>query len=91
MDKFKPPTEELKVFESDKLWQNVSNAIKQDDQQKATDEKAILEQAQRTAAKERENNEVKHQCKLFEEVTTYHHQGEARHQGTWCTHGCGLC
>ncbi|KAG5673901.1 hypothetical protein PVAND_003903 [Polypedilum vanderplanki] len=39
--------------ESERLWQHVSAAIKRDDQIAATEEKTALEEAQRTAAKER--------------------------------------
>lgn len=39
--------------ESERLWQHVIAAIKRDDQIGATDEKTALEEAQRTAAKER--------------------------------------
>lgn len=40
-------------FESEKLWQLVSLAIKNDDQVAATEEKTILEEAQRSEARER--------------------------------------
>ncbi|XP_069937663.1 oxysterol-binding protein-related protein 8, partial [Cherax quadricarinatus] len=40
-------------FESERLWQLVSYAIKNDDQIAATEEKTILEEAQRSAANER--------------------------------------
>ncbi|XP_042209421.1 oxysterol-binding protein-related protein 8-like isoform X1 [Homarus americanus] len=40
-------------FESERLWQLVSLAIKNDDQVAATEEKTILEEAQRSAASER--------------------------------------
>ncbi|XP_050711645.1 oxysterol-binding protein-related protein 8-like isoform X10 [Eriocheir sinensis] len=40
-------------FESERLWQFVSAAIKNDDQTAATEEKTILEEAQRSAANER--------------------------------------
>ncbi|XP_047475322.1 oxysterol-binding protein-related protein 8-like isoform X4 [Penaeus chinensis] len=40
-------------FESEKLWQLVSLAIKGDDQVAATEEKTILEEAQRSEARER--------------------------------------
>nr|XP_045622637.1 oxysterol-binding protein-related protein 8-like isoform X5 [Procambarus clarkii]XP_045622638.1 oxysterol-binding protein-related protein 8-like isoform X5 [Procambarus clarkii] len=52
------------AFESEKLWQLVSLAIKSDDQIAATEEKTILEEAQRTAASERK-------AKCDEWVPTY--------------------
>nr|XP_015193856.1 PREDICTED: oxysterol-binding protein-related protein 5 isoform X2 [Lepisosteus oculatus] len=44
-------------FESERLWQHVTSAIKSHDQHKATQEKFVLEEAQRQAAKEREDKE----------------------------------
>ncbi|XP_072128392.1 oxysterol-binding protein-related protein 5-like isoform X1 [Mobula birostris] len=49
--------EEQAEFESERLWQRVTRAIKNHDQEQATQEKFILEEAQRKAAKER-----KEQC-----------------------------
>ncbi|XP_067849834.1 oxysterol-binding protein-related protein 5 isoform X2 [Heptranchias perlo] len=49
--------EEQGDFESERLWQQVTRAIKSRDQEQATQEKFILEEAQRKAAKER-----KEQC-----------------------------
>ncbi|CAB3367713.1 Hypothetical predicted protein [Cloeon dipterum] len=40
-------------FESERLWQHVSSAIHRDDQVAATEEKTVLEEAQRAAVKER--------------------------------------
>ncbi|MCL4123912.1 UNVERIFIED_CONTAM: hypothetical protein GTU68_045605, partial [Idotea baltica] len=40
-------------WESERLWNFVSVAIKNDDQVAATEEKTILEEAQRTATRER--------------------------------------
>ncbi|XP_059488912.1 oxysterol-binding protein-related protein 8-like isoform X2 [Neocloeon triangulifer] len=40
-------------FESERLWQHVSAAIRRDDQVAATEEKTVLEEAQRASVKER--------------------------------------
>lgn len=53
-------------FESEKLWINVSDAIKVNDQEKATNEKFILEEAQRKGHRERRENGVEWIPKLFE-------------------------
>ncbi|KAJ1162118.1 hypothetical protein NDU88_002596 [Pleurodeles waltl] len=54
-------------FESEKLWQNVTRAINNKDQTDATQEKFVLEEAQRKAAKERKANGEVWVCKLFEQ------------------------
>ncbi|CAL1281157.1 unnamed protein product [Larinioides sclopetarius] len=48
------PTEYQDEFESERLWQHVSFAILKGDQIAATEEKTLLEEAQRKAAKERQ-------------------------------------
>ncbi|XP_067122060.1 oxysterol-binding protein-related protein 8 isoform X6 [Centruroides vittatus] len=52
-------------FESERLWQHVSAAILRGDQIAATEEKTILEEAQRKAAKERQIKLEKWTPKLF--------------------------
>ncbi|XP_046405651.1 oxysterol-binding protein-related protein 8 isoform X8 [Ischnura elegans] len=47
------PVEYQGEFESERLWRHVSSAILQDDQVAATEQKTILEEAQRKAARER--------------------------------------
>ncbi|XP_057179928.1 oxysterol-binding protein-related protein 8 isoform X5 [Triplophysa rosa] len=47
------PPEEQGEFESERLWQHVTRAINNKDQTEATNEKFILEEAQRKAARER--------------------------------------
>ncbi|XP_044740925.1 oxysterol-binding protein-related protein 8 isoform X2 [Chrysoperla carnea] len=47
------PLEHQTEYESERLWQHVSAAIQRDDQVAATEEKTILEEAQRSAARER--------------------------------------
>ena len=58
--------------ESAKLWRRVSEAIENDDQQAATEEKSILEEAQRNAAKERKSIGYEWVPKHFELVRTYY-------------------
>ncbi|KAJ7329845.1 hypothetical protein JRQ81_016019 [Phrynocephalus forsythii] len=58
--------EEQGDFESEKLWQHVTRAINSKDQTEATNEKYILEEAQRKAAKERKAHGEEWICKLFE-------------------------
>uniref|UniRef100_A0A3P9IHI6 Oxysterol-binding protein n=1 Tax=Oryzias latipes TaxID=8090 RepID=A0A3P9IHI6_ORYLA len=47
------PLEEQSEFESERLWQQVTRAINNKDQTEATNEKFILEEAQRKSARER--------------------------------------
>ncbi|XP_065415408.1 oxysterol-binding protein-related protein 8 isoform X15 [Chrysemys picta bellii] len=54
-------------FESEKLWQQVTRAITNKDQTEATNEKCVLEDAQRKAAKERKLKGEDWTCKLFEQ------------------------
>ncbi|KAJ6651441.1 hypothetical protein lerEdw1_021014 [Lerista edwardsae] len=58
--------EEQGDFESEKLWQHVTRAINSKDQAEATQEKCILEEAQRKAAKERKARDEEWVCKLFD-------------------------
>lgn len=50
-----------------RLWQHVGEALKNSDQDKATHEKWILEEAQRTSAKERKLTNSVYKPELFEE------------------------
>ncbi|XP_039559821.1 oxysterol-binding protein-related protein 8 isoform X1 [Passer montanus] len=59
--------EEQDDFESEKLWQQVTKAINNKDQIKATEEKYILEEAQRKSAKERKLRDEEWTCKLFDQ------------------------
>ncbi|XP_053572742.1 oxysterol-binding protein-related protein 8 isoform X2 [Bombina bombina] len=58
--------EEQGEFESERLWQHVTRAINNKDQHDATQEKYVLEEAQRNAAKERKSNGEEWTCRLFE-------------------------
>ncbi|XP_068761146.1 oxysterol-binding protein-related protein 8-like isoform X1 [Montipora capricornis] len=53
-------------FESEKLWTHVSDAIKLNDQEKATQEKFVLEEAQRKGHRERREKGEEWIPKLFE-------------------------
>ncbi|XP_074936864.1 oxysterol-binding protein-related protein 8 isoform X3 [Phalacrocorax aristotelis] len=59
--------EEQDDFESEKLWQQVTRAINNKDQTEATQEKYILEEAQRKSAKERKLKGEEWTCKLFDQ------------------------
>ncbi|XP_040610836.1 oxysterol-binding protein-related protein 8 isoform X4 [Mesocricetus auratus] len=58
--------EEQDDFESEKLWQRVTRAINAKDQTEATQEKYVLEEAQRQAARDRKTKNEEWACKLFE-------------------------
>ncbi|TKC43773.1 hypothetical protein EI555_014488, partial [Monodon monoceros] len=58
--------EEQGDFESEKLWQRVTRAINAKDQTEATQEKYVLEEAQRQAARDRKTKNEEWTCKLFE-------------------------
>ncbi|KAK1340898.1 hypothetical protein QTO34_017295 [Cnephaeus nilssonii] len=58
--------EEQEDFESEKLWQRVTRAINAKDQTDATQEKYILEEAQRQSARDRKTKNEEWTCKLFE-------------------------
>ncbi|XP_018111434.1 oxysterol-binding protein-related protein 8 isoform X3 [Xenopus laevis] len=59
--------EEQGEFESERLWRLVTLAINNKDQTEATQEKFVLEDAQRKAAKERKAKDEDWTCKLFEQ------------------------
>jgi len=66
LQQWEVPLEKQEEFESQRLWSKVAEAVKNTDQIVATEEKTILEEAQRKRAKElRERNEA-HQSRLFE-------------------------
>ncbi|XP_030626251.1 oxysterol-binding protein-related protein 8 isoform X2 [Chanos chanos] len=60
-------TEEQAEFESERLWQHVTRAINNKDQTEATNEKFILEEAQRKAARERKAKCEEWMPALFEQ------------------------
>uniref|UniRef100_A0A8D2JIS2 Oxysterol-binding protein n=1 Tax=Varanus komodoensis TaxID=61221 RepID=A0A8D2JIS2_VARKO len=57
--------EEQTEFESERLWQHVTSAINKGDQNKATQEKFVLEEEQRNAARERKENGTEWRPLLF--------------------------
>ena len=71
LPRYTVPLDDQEDFESVKLWRNVSAAIDQDDQHSATEEKFILEEAQRAAAKERKANEEVWVPQYFELVSQF--------------------
>ncbi|XP_063783487.1 oxysterol-binding protein-related protein 8 isoform X2 [Pseudophryne corroboree] len=54
-------------FESERLWQHVTRAINNKDQIEATQEKFVLEEAQRKAAKDRKAKGEEWTCNLFDQ------------------------
>ncbi|XP_056383825.1 oxysterol-binding protein-related protein 5 isoform X1 [Hyla sarda] len=58
--------EEQTEKESERLWQYVTSAINEGNQQQATDEKYIIEEAQRKEAKERKEKDEEWSPQLFE-------------------------
>lgn len=75
MKKFTVPLECQGVWESEKLWYNVTQAINRDDQVAATEAKTRLEEAQRERAKERKTLGQEWIPKYFVQVryTRYFH------------------
>jgi len=67
LKRYTVPMEAQTEFESERLWQHVGEALKNSDQDKATHEKWILEEAQRTSAKERKLTNSVYKPELFEE------------------------
>ena len=61
--------DEQEDCESVKLWRYVSDAIDKDDQHAATEQKSILEEAQRAGARERKANEESWVPRYFELVS----------------------
>ena len=68
LKRFTVPMEKQNEFESVRLWQHVSKAIEDDDQNAATDEKSKLEEAQRAGARERKATGEEWEPKHFELV-----------------------
>uniref|UniRef100_A0A8D0EQT2 Oxysterol-binding protein n=1 Tax=Strix occidentalis caurina TaxID=311401 RepID=A0A8D0EQT2_STROC len=62
--------EEQTDFESERLWQHVTSAINKGDQHKATQEKFVLEEEQRNAARERKENGTEWKPLLFQHDAT---------------------
>ena len=60
-----PLTEQMD-FESEKMWQRVSAAIRQENQELATSEKTVLEEAQRTATRSRMSRDETWAARSFE-------------------------
>ena len=66
LKRFVVPQDEQNEFESTKLWRKVSEAIANDDQNAATEEKTVLEEAQRAEARIRKETGVEHKPQHFE-------------------------
>jgi len=66
LKRFVVPQEEQLDFESTKLWRKVSEAIANDDQNAATEEKTVLEEAQRAKARTVKETGVEHKPQHFE-------------------------
>jgi len=60
------PIDEQDEWESRRLWQNVTAALRKNDQTAATDEKCKLENAQREAVRKREEEKEQYQTKFFD-------------------------
>jgi len=71
--KQKPVYDQMESRESTKLWKKVSDAILKDDQELATDEKAVLEGDQRASAKKRQETGEDFTPRFFEK----------NHEGIW--------
>lgn len=67
LKRYTVPIEHQEDFESESLWQLVSAAILNDDQVAATEEKTVLEEAQRATAKERKHSGIEWFPKHFEQ------------------------
>lgn len=67
LKRFTVPMESQGATESERLWQHVSDAISRDDQRAATDEKTVLEEAQRNLVKERQATCTEWIPELFEQ------------------------
>ena len=71
LPRYTVPMDEQEEFESVKLWRHVSDAIDKEDQHAATEQKSILEEAQRAGARERKENEQIWVPRFFELVSTF--------------------
>jgi hypothetical protein len=61
------PLDQQDEWESRRLWQHVSVALRKNDQETATTEKCKLEDAQREAVRKRDEEKVTYQPKFFEQ------------------------
>jgi len=59
--------EDQDEWESRRLWSKVTVGLRKGDQEEATNEKCALEEAQRNAVKEREEEGIEYKAKLFEQ------------------------
>lgn len=69
LPRYTVPMDEQEDSESVKLWRHVSEAIDNEDQHAATEQKSILEETQRAGARERKANEQIWQPRFFELVS----------------------
>ena len=69
LPRYTVPMEEQEEFESVKLCRHVSDAIDKEDQHAATEQKSILEEAQRAGARERKDKEEAWVPRFFELVS----------------------
>ena len=69
LPRYTVPMDEQEEFESVKLWRHVSDAIDKEDQHAATEQKSILEEAQRAGARERKADEQAWVPRFFELVS----------------------
>lgn len=76
LQRFVVPMEDQSEFESARLWNKVSEAIANDDQNAATEEKSFLEEEQRAAARERKATCTEHVPKYFELDTNCNATGQ---------------
>jgi hypothetical protein len=60
------PIEEQDEYESRRLWQHVSTALRKNDQETATTEKCKIEDAQREAVRRRDEQKTTYQTKHFD-------------------------
>uniref|UniRef100_A0A8C4ZGT1 Oxysterol-binding protein n=1 Tax=Gadus morhua TaxID=8049 RepID=A0A8C4ZGT1_GADMO len=67
LTRYTVPPEDQGEFECERLWQHVTRAINNKDQTEATNEKFILEEAQRQAARERKGGGEEWSPALFEQ------------------------
>ena len=68
LKKYTVPLDHQSEWESEKLWSAVTAAINTDDQVAATEQKTILEEAQRERAKDRKANNQEWIPKYFVQV-----------------------
>ncbi|CAE6426113.1 unnamed protein product [Rhizoctonia solani] len=67
VEKFVYPEEDQEPNESQRLWTKLTDAIHHKDMEAATDAKSAVENAQREAARKREETGVKHVPRFFEQ------------------------